>query len=1187
MYLSRVEVQGFKSFPRKTVLSFGRGLTAVVGPNGAGKSNIADAIRWGLGEQSSRSLRVQRTEEVIFGGTPKRARAGMAQVTLVFDNSDGWLPLDYAEVSVTRRAYRSGENEYILNGAAVRLRDLQDLLRTGAMGVNGQVVVGQGQIDAILRLKPEDRRVLLEEAAGVSRHYAKRDEARRRLDRTQRNLERLRDLSGELAPRLDSLRLQAEIAERSTDIETDLRRHTRALLAHRLWQANSSLESARVAADNAVTELTELEAKVVSTDDRSFDSAMQEARQSLNKARAATEDSRSTASELSANSRLARQSAEFEDRRIAELSERLDELTALIANADATVERDREALAESGTQINRFEAAVASEGDGATTVSDLQQLQTDAAEARRAATKLASEIARLQESDRGLVARDEEARKDSAKGRTGLAEIDQTLTELRTGLGPLRDGVSDAEARAEQARTDRSAGSGQIAASRSILETAVSEVVRCAGEVAGANAELEALSAQSAAALEGWLGASMLLENADSLHVKGLVRSGIEEVPAELTAAVDVSISHMFNDVVLDHARDIDTVLDFLSDDETHRIRLRPSDGFQTRKRRSLLGGGPPKGPGVVGTLDRLLRIAPGFEGALASLLESFVVVDSLSTAIGLRASSAKAADRHIVTLAGELIDRDGSILVGPGVAESGADLEGRLESARTVLEDAERRLDELQRAEAEARSDVAQDMSAENDLISNLDSTSMAVTEAKTKLRQTEEEINLAERQMAWWQTLVERSDDALSEIGARREQIKSRMTELRPMIGPAKQAVERTDLALSQAHLAPAGSHGARLEIERERMTNLRDRIERQDAEIAARGEDLESIRKAVVDAREQMQSALAESERLEREAIDANASLASQEESVEELRSKLAGIEVERERAAIDASSRELDLARVKSTADGAKIRTESALVRITELRERAEQEHGEKDLEPVKRAGSINELAGDIEHLRHLVEEIGPVNPLAPQQYSDEKIRLEDLDNQIDDMDRSAAELRRLEQDLESAVRGEFMEAFERISTGFERYFKRLVGGGSARMTLTDPGHLATSGLEIDVQLPGKRRQQLAALSGGERALVSGALLFAMIDSRTGPFCVLDEVDAALDDENIVRFRNLLEDFSNRMQIILISHNPGTIETADSVFGVSMAADGISQVVSLRLNGVDTAHVKPDAEVAAPN
>ena len=242
MYLRRVEVQGFKSFPRKTTIEFETGLTALVGPNGAGKSNIADAIRWALGEQSARTLRAQRTEDVIFGGTPKRPRSGMAEVTLVFDNGDGWLPLEYREVSVTRRAYRSGENDYILNGLSVRLRDLQDLLRTGAMGVNGQVVVGQGQIDAILRLKPEDRRVLIEEAAGVSRHYAKRDEARRRLQRTERNLQRLRDLHAELVPRLEALALQAEVAAQSKNLGKELKTQTRGLLQHRLAQAAASPE---------------------------------------------------------------------------------------------------------------------------------------------------------------------------------------------------------------------------------------------------------------------------------------------------------------------------------------------------------------------------------------------------------------------------------------------------------------------------------------------------------------------------------------------------------------------------------------------------------------------------------------------------------------------------------------------------------------------------------------------------------------------------------------------------------------------------------------------------------------------------------------------------------------------------------------------------------------------------------
>ncbi|MCY4108772.1 MAG: AAA family ATPase, partial [Chloroflexi bacterium] len=322
MYLRRIEVQGFKSFPRKTIVEFGAGLTALVGPNGAGKSNIADAIRWALGEQSARMLRAQRTEDVIFGGTPKRSRSGMAEVTLVFDNGDGWLPLEYGEVSVTRRAYRSGENDYILNGSSVRLRDLQDLLRTAAMGVNGQVVVGQGQIDAILRLKPEDRRTFIEEAAGVSRHYAKRDEARRRLQRTERNLERLRDLHIELVPRLDQLKLQSEVAERSRDLGEELESQTRDLLQHRLAQAAESLESAKLAQRAASEKLATLEAaRSLNTGD-SADHAVETARSRLAKARVVLEKIRADMTETSAGSRLARQRGQFGKRAITAFSAR-------------------------------------------------------------------------------------------------------------------------------------------------------------------------------------------------------------------------------------------------------------------------------------------------------------------------------------------------------------------------------------------------------------------------------------------------------------------------------------------------------------------------------------------------------------------------------------------------------------------------------------------------------------------------------------------------------------------------------------------------------------------------------------------------------------------------------------------------------------------------------------------------
>ncbi len=1187
MYLRRVEVQGFKSFPRKTVLEFEPGLTALVGPNGSGKSNIADAIRWALGEQRSRTLRAQRTEDVIFGGTPKRSRSGMAEVTLVFDNSDGRLPLEYGEINVTRRAYRSGENDYLLNGSAVRFRDLQDLLRTGAMGVNGQVVVGQGQIEAILLLKPEDRRVLLEEAAGVSRHYAKRDEARRRLDQTERNLERLRDLHVELVPRLEELALQAEVAERSGELGEDLNTQTRGLLSHRLWQAVPSLESARLAERDASQKVAELEAVDPRAVDDSAEEAVEAARGRHRDAQAAVEESRTKRAERSADSRLARQQAQFEDRRIAELTARDQETVELITTAQTGIERDQASLEESRSRAIQLETELESDGAELTTVADLQRFQQNAVQARREATKLASEIARLQESDRGLLAREEEAKKDIARGRSGLAEIEQTLRGLEKAVGPAKYEATHAEERAEGAKDARGAAESQVEAARAAVEAAASEVMRCKAEIAGARAEVEALSAVSATSQPDESAVSSLLANADSLQIKGVMRSGIERVPEELAVAFEAAVGHLLDDVLVENAAHVAAVLEFLSGRPASRVRIRPVEGFQSRRRRRFLGGGPPLGPGVHGTLDGMVSMAPAFERTLSRLLESVLVVDTIHTAIDLRTSQSDAADYHIVSLDGGLVDRDGSILPAPVVGESAFDLNERTAAAGERLSEVEKSLAGLLRGEAEARANLASAMNDHEQAIGGLEAATVAVSQARARVHGIEEEISLASRQTNWWQTLVDRSENAGEEIASRRSAAQTRLLELQPLIGPARQAVESADQALSEAHVVPFGSPGARLELERERISNQMEAISRQESEVAVRRKALESTRVDLEDATKRRDAALADADRFDGETAELQLAQSRHEEEVEGLRAAQARLELDRERAALEAGSRELELAKLSSDIETSRDRVESASQRIVELRERALEDLGERDLEPAKLSGSVNDVVSEIERLRHLVEVIGPVNPLAPQQRREESRRLEDLGLQIDDMDNSAAELKKLSRELESAVRDEFMEAFEGIRRSFQKYFVLLMGDGNASMSLTDPEHLATSGIEFDVQIPGKRRQPLNTLSGGETALVAAALLFALIESRGGPLCVLDEVDAALDEENIVRFQNLLDDFAERMQLILITHNGGSIERAGSVFGVAMAADGISQVVSLRLNGVEQQGARREAEAAAQN
>ena len=302
---------------------------------------------------------------------------------------------------------------------------------------------------------------------------------------------------------------------------------------------------------------------------------------------------------------------------------------------------------------------------------------------------------------------------------------------------------------------------------------------------------------------------------------------------------------------------------------------------------------------------------------------------------------------------------------------------------------------------------------------------------------------------------------------------------------------------------------------------------------------------------------------------------------------MNTELRKLELERERAALEARSRELELAQLKTAVGNARDRSESARQRISELRERAREELGETDLKPRKLSAAVGDVVAEIDRLRRLVEVIGPVNPLAPRQYRDEARRVENLGLQIDDMEKSAAELKKISTELERAVRGEFMNAFEKMRCSCQKYFGSLVEGGDARMSLADPQHPDTSGIEIDVRIPGKRRQPLNALSGGERALVSAALLFAMIDYKSGPICVLDEVDAALDESNILRFQTVLNDFKDRMQLILITHNAASIERASSVFGVVMAADGISQVVSVRLNGAEHSGLRRESGVPARN
>lgn len=1034
MRLQRLELQGYKSFADRTEFVFPTGITAIVGPNGSGKSNIADAIRWALGEQSLRLLRGKTTEDMIFSGSGRRPRAGMAQVLLTLDNGDGWLPVDFSEVTLGRRAYRSGESEYLLNGNRVRLRDLMDLLAESGLTQRTYTVIGQGLVDMALSLQPQERRALFEEAAGIAVYRARREEAAAQLDETERNLERVRDLLSEIAPRLKRLEEQMARFQEYERVSGYLKQLQRAWYGYHWGQAQEELrraqERARAAEEALAARQAEAEAVAVRL-----------------------ADLRRRQTELRNDLRDAY-------RRVADLHERMDaaqrELAALTERARLLTVREEELQAE------------------------LEPLQTqETAQAERVRAAQAQE-AELQERVAAQEAR--------------VAALEAELADLRRRVREeaLQRERIEAELRALRARREElEAALAQTRALQARLEAERELLARMRDEMAGLTE-----------------GTRRILQ-AGLPGVVGLV-SQIMQVPPEWERAVEAALGARLQAVVVEDWEVVRAARRLLGEDG--RAILLPLAEISARPHPSPAAcGGAPSGEAAVGRV----RCEERFRPLVEALLGRVWLVEDLEAARALAPTLPPGG--RCVTREGEIVAADGTVTVGRA--------EGGLLARERAWQELPGRLEAVRRRREEQEAELARVVQA-----------------------------------IAEWEARRQEVGRAADEMAARLAQAEA----------PLAQA--RTDLALARQALENGRALRAREEA-------ALDRIRRESEARRARLGELARERKAVG---ERLEALRRETARHEEALREARARIGPAEEELNQLAAEQDAAEEEERRLT----------ARIRQAEEmwnATRLEVSRAQDRLTRLQERIQEDLGLVDLEvrgavrlqqPLPLAPLVTSLPvvevlpegleEEIHRLKSRLRQLGPVNPNAPEEYAEVNERYRFLSEQVADLEAASARLRAVVADLDRMMEQTFRETFEAVAQAFEEYFARLFNGGSARLELTDPDDLARTGVDILARPPGKRLQSLALLSGGERALTAVALIFAILKVRPTPFCVLDEVDAMLDEANVARFRDLLTELAQRTQFIVITHNRGTVEAADTVYGVSMGPDGVSQVLSLRLS-----------------
>ncbi|MFY0408362.1 chromosome segregation protein SMC [Solicola sp. PLA-1-18] len=1184
MYLKSLTLRGFKSFASSTTLSLEPGITCVVGPNGSGKSNVVDALAWVMGEQGAKSLRGGKMEDVIFAGTSGRPPLGRAEVVLTIDNSDGALPIEYAEVTITRTMFRNGGSEYQINGSSCRLLDVQELLSDSGIGREMHVIVGQGQLDGVLRATPEDRRGFVEEAAGVLKHRKRKEKALRKLEATQGNVQRLADLLSEIRRQLKPLGRQAEVARRAAVVQADVRDARARLLADDLVTATTTLQT-ELADENALRQRR-----------AAAEGAVAHARQE----EAQHEDAlRESAPQLSAAQETWYQLSGLRERfrGTSGLAAERVRLAATQADDERTG-RDPEQLEADAERMAEQEAAIAAEVEQAR-----GGLEAQVAERQAAESAYSAEEARVASLVRA-----------AADRREGLARLNGKVGALRSRaraaedeIGRLTDARDAAEVRAEKARHDFTALETQVAsldagesgldAEHEVAEDALAaareRLAKVTEESRVADRERAALVARKEALEMGLSrkdGAGALLAADEQLS--GLLGS----VAALLTvregheAAVAAALGSAADAVAVEDASTAVEAMHRLKEDDLGRAGI-------------LLGGGPddepawPSLPASASWAVDSVEVPAPLRPAVRRLLVRVAVVDDLASARSLVSSL---PDVVAVT-------RDGD-LFGAHYASGGSSSVPSLLEVQAAVDRATEELDEATRLVERLSFDLARVTQEQQDAQQAVDATLARLHESDAAMSAVAENLGQLGSTARAASGEAERLSRSIVDAETSRDADLAGLAELEDRLSQAEDAPEEDPDTSDLERLADEAKAGRQAETEA--RLALRTAEERARA-LSGRAD---SLRRAAREERAAREQARRRRERRRREAEAAKAVAAAGEVVLRHLdRSvELAGVrrrEIEESRTGDEKQLAEVrerlrglasELDRLTDSVHRDEMARTEQRLRIEALQQRAIDElgveheslvaeYGPEVPVPVERPEGLADDVPDpdpvpydreqqtkrLRAAERAIAALGKVNPLALEEFDAMEERHRFLSEQLEDLRKTRRDLLEIVDEVDRRVEQVFTDAWTDVEREFQHVFSRLFPGGEGRLVLTDPSDMLTTGIDVEARPPGKKVKRLSLLSGGERSLVAVAFLVALFKARPSPFYILDEVEAALDDVNLGRLLEIYEELRENSQLIVITHQKRTMEVADALYGVSMRGDGVSAVISQRMREAEPA------------
>lgn len=1186
MPLTELVLDGFKSFAEKTTIHFNDGITGIVGPNGSGKSNITEAIRWVMGESSAKSLRGTNMKDVIFAGSQYRKPLNKAEVTLVFDNKDRELAFDADQVSITRRILRSGDSEFLINNQQVRMRDVRALFLDSGISPNSLAIISQGRVDQILNSRPDQRRIIFEEAAGVLHFKQQKEEAQTQLKKTQDNLIRINDLVKELEGRLEPLHEQSSLAKEYQFQKEGLDKKLKSLLAFEIEDINHQKEDVQKSAEKSKHLLAKLDNEVKDSQD-----AVSEKRDEYKKLQNKRDDTQKQLLELSkqlsdldASLQMAEQSRKFDDATKIEYQNQVKNLK----NGLVKLNDDLASLQKTAAELKDKQAALQKQRDGLTA-----ELKEDPAELNKKLENCRNDYIQLLQdqatTNNQIVNLNTELKRSKADTSYQNSDVSKQLSEAKADLEKSR-------AEGKKLTEKRKQEKIQLAEINDQNSDLTEKIDHLRQTVADERGKLEKIEARHEALVniqkrhEGYYyGVRNVLNHLNAFPgVIGAVGELIS-FPVELEAAMTTALGGGVQDLVTDSRISARNAINQLKRSRGGRATFLPLDGLRQY--------------GIPQSTVTTLKSYEGFRGIASDLVESktdhdinaainyllgsVIIVDTIDTAL----SVSKRINRYrIVTLDGDVISPGGSMTGGQRNQRSNSPLQtateiNQLESqiktlTKTLKED---------QTQLEALVEQGQKVSAELQKIqSALQETNQAINEAAISFQSQEKEVKRLVDANTLYESRVKERDSRIKDLKKQIDQAQTKQKQL------TKQGEEQR-AAMNQLQ---------------ERISNfnslsqkVQDKLSKLDPDIAVYTNKLENLlsqenekkmqiennQKQTADLTQKLQDLMQNNELSTKKSTDLNKQkkdLARQTESLQtklnDLSSQLGQFDAQinqldqvasrnyelRKDAALEQEDYSVQLAkfnsainqRLETLRDDYSLTYEAALA----------QADGENNED------TRNELAKSVKLHRMSIEDIGPVNLDSIQEYEDVKKRYDFLSGQQDDLLKARDNLEKSMNELDEEVKTRFKNTFNTVADSFKQIFPVVFGGGKAKLELTEPNNLLETGIEIIAQPPGKKLQRLSLLSGGERALTAITLLFAMLQVNSVPFCVLDEVEAALDDANVARFAQFLLKYDMKTQFIVITHRRGTMRQADQLYGVVMQESGVSQVLSVSLKELKDKH-----------